>query len=204
MNLCVHLYLYTYVTIYKYIFCTYLYITYMYIYVYIYILIGNGYFCEKCFNHTHPWHRSIHIFIKLASDEGLDYRLNIVNNNIKKERIKDFENSTLNIIHMNRKQLDNLNNNDAKIDRNMSIYGGRIMEVHTCIYHSYYTLITPLVHSYYTLIALLLHSYCTLITLLLHPYYTLITPLLHPYYTLIAPLLHSYYTLVPLLCMGAG
>mmetsp|Transcript_11435 Transcript_11435/g.11079 ORF Transcript_11435/g.11079 Transcript_11435/m.11079 type:complete len:466 (-) Transcript_11435:73-1470(-) len=90
---------------------------------------GNGYFCEKCFNHTHPWHRSIHIFIKLASDECLDYRLNIVNDNIKKERIKDSENSTLNIIHNNRKQLDNLNNNDAMIDRNMSMYGGRIMEL---------------------------------------------------------------------------
>jgi hypothetical protein len=73
---------------------------------------------------NNPYHDNEKEVINLCDEnENIIYdtinNIIIPNNHIKKERIKDSENRTLNIIHTNRKQLDNLNNNDAKIENSI-------------------------------------------------------------------------------------
>lgn len=38
---------------------------------------GQGYFCDLCFHHRHPWYRVPHIFTRIEKDENVDYTLSV-------------------------------------------------------------------------------------------------------------------------------
>jgi len=82
----------------------------------LYDVTGNGYYCQACFTHRHPWFRAPHVWTVIEKDESIEYMLSIQNRKAEALRYAQEGMDLMEKLDSYQKQLDYVGD-DIKIDK---------------------------------------------------------------------------------------
>ena len=93
----------------------------------IYDPTGMGYFCDMCFQHSHPWYRVPHIYMGIEKDENVQQALQVAHRKAEIVRYQKDGRDTLANVMSNESKLEYLAD-DLKIETNMREAGRKITD----------------------------------------------------------------------------